>query len=47
MKQLLSFIRNKKYNMAKVLSLLGFEGVRKVSVFSLKDGLLRLWSGCS
>ena len=36
MKQLISFIRNKKYSLAKVLGLLGFEGVRKVSVFSLK-----------
>ena len=36
LKDLISFIKGKKYNMSKVISLMGFEGVRKVSVFTLK-----------
>ena len=36
-KELVNFLRNKKYNLSKVLGLLGFEGVRKVTVFCLKD----------
>ena len=35
-KDLQGYIRAKKYSMSKVVSLLGFEGVRKVSVFTLK-----------
>jgi hypothetical protein len=44
-KELLGFLRDKRYTVSKVLGLLGFEGVRKVSVFSLKEGLMRLWPG--
>lgn len=42
-KELLQFIRHKKYNLSKILSILGLEGVRKVNVFTLKNGLLKLW----
>lgn len=46
-KELTAFLRGKKYSMSKVLQLLGFEGIRKVSFFSLKEGLLNLWPGTS
>ena len=36
LKELINFIRTKKYTMSKVISLMGFEGVRKISVFTLK-----------
>ena len=47
MKELVKFIKNKRYGISKVLGLLGFEGVRRVSVFSLKEGLIKIWPGCS
>jgi len=47
MKELIRFIKNKRYGISKVLGLLGFEGVRRVSVFSLKEGLIKIWPGCS
>jgi hypothetical protein len=43
-KELLQFIRQKKYNLSRILSILGLEGVRKVNVLTLKSGLLKLWS---
>jgi len=46
-KELQEYLRSKKYTISKVLNLLGFEGVRKVSVFTLKEGLMRLWSKLS
>lgn len=46
-RELLQFIRAKRYNLSKILSILGLEGVRKVSVFSLKNGLMKLWSNLS
>jgi hypothetical protein len=46
-KELLQFIRHKKYNLSKILSILGLEGVRKVNIFTLKSGLLRLWPGAT
>ena len=42
-KELQEYLKSKRYSMSKVVSLLGFEGVRKVSVFTLKEGLMRLW----
>lgn len=44
-KELVAFIKQKKYTLSKVLSLLGLEGIRKVSAFKLKEGLLKLWPG--
>jgi hypothetical protein len=41
------FIRNKRYSLSKVISLLGLEGARKVNIFSLKNGLIKLWPGLS
>jgi hypothetical protein len=44
-KDLLRFIRQKKYNLSRILSILGLEGVRRVNIFTLKNGILRLWPG--
>lgn len=41
-RELIGFLRQKKFGLSKVLSLLGLEGIRKVSAFKLKDGLLNL-----
>jgi hypothetical protein len=46
-KELLHFIRQKKYNLSRILSILGLEGVRRVNIFTLKNGLLKLWPGVS
>jgi hypothetical protein len=43
----LHFIRQKKYNLSRILSILGLEGVRRVNIFTLKNGLLKLWPGVS
>jgi|JI6StandDraft_1071083.scaffolds.fasta_scaffold208245_1 hypothetical protein len=41
-RDLIEFLKQKKYVLSKVLSLLGLEGIRKVSSLKLKDGLIRL-----
>lgn len=46
-KELLQFIRQKKYNLSKILTILGLEGVRKVNILTLKNGLLKLWPNAS
>lgn len=38
----MGFLHQKRLTLSKVLSLLGLEGIRKVTSFKLKDGLLRL-----
>jgi hypothetical protein len=43
----LQFLKQKKYNLSKILSILGLEGVRKVSIYTLKAGLLKLWPSLS
>lgn len=45
--QLLQFIHQKKYNLPKILAVLGLEGVRKTTVYKLKNGLLNLYPGLS
>lgn len=46
-KELLHFIKQKRYNLSKILTILGLEGIRKVSIFTLKNGLIKLWPGVS
>jgi len=46
-KELLHFIRQKKYTLSKIISILGLEGLRKVNQFTLKTGLLKLWPSLS
>jgi hypothetical protein len=43
----LQYLKQKKYNLSKILSILGLEGVRKVSIYTLKAGLLKLWPSLS
>ena len=42
-RELVAFIKQKKYNLSKILSVLGLEGIRKVTSIKLKEGLLKLW----
>jgi hypothetical protein len=42
--QLLGFIKKQKLTPSRLLTILGLEGVRKVNVFTLKNGLLKLWN---
>lgn len=46
-RELVNYVKVKKLQLSKVLALLGMEGVRKVSVFTLKEGLMKLWPGLS
>jgi hypothetical protein len=43
----LQYLKQKKYTLSKILSILGLEGVRKVSIYTLKAGLLKLWPSLS
>jgi hypothetical protein len=45
--KLLKFIKQKGISHSKMVGILGFEGVRRVGVFTLKEGLARLWPGVS
>jgi hypothetical protein len=47
LKDFLIDLKKKNYPISKILNLLGVEGVRKVNVYSLKNGLLRLSSTLS
>ena len=42
--QLLAHIKKQRLTAGRLLGVLGLEGVRRVSVFTLKNGLLKLWS---
>jgi len=42
-KELLNFVKLKKYSLTKIMSTLGIEGVRKISNYTLKEGLKKLW----
>ena len=46
-RELVNYVKVKKLQLSKVLTLMGMEGVRKVSVFTLKEGLIKLWPGLS
>ena len=43
----MQYLKQKKYTLSKILSILGLEGVRKVSIYTLKAGLLKLWPSLS
>lgn len=44
LKKLLKFLHSKKYTVSKVCNILGLEGVKKINIFSLKNGFLKLYN---